>query len=353
VERAALLVWAMVLGDALAFFAPFALLRLRRLDPAPILAAGLALAGGGILVLGITVAALTSALTLSVIWGLGFLALAIAAAARRGWRFLAPVGGALGLLVLALMAWGPLHPLSGGPRAPPLPPMPPTLWALLLAGTLLLFAPRRRAIVAAVALLWWPLVIGAWRDARGDESLHRTIFMAPVAFVALAALASWAVPARAPEPPPRRLAGRQVRALAACLVGACLVLTGSSYAFAPRPSPTPPVPHPLGEVVLTQVPASGPPNATVTVCWHVNGTGTIPETGIRANASDGEPPSTYYPDNATQPSRVSLPHDLCTGVRLPATGILYVRAYARTEAIPYTSPVEEEVSASRTIEVAG
>lgn len=146
-----------------------------------------------------------------------------------------------------------------------------------------------------------------------------------------------------------------------CLLAACVVVSGAGCVGGPRQvsrehSTGQEISFQLERIVFTQVPASGPPNATVTVCWRVNGTGTIPETSVltdtaeRNSSTYGGP--TYYPDNASGPVVVSLPNDFCTGVKLPATGDLFLRAYARGNAKGTSAPrAEEALSVPETISV--
>ncbi|GEM_PF-5899234 len=194
-DPAARAVWALVFGDALAFFVPFAILRLRPVRLKPIATLVLAVAAAAVMLYAMAKAASLPSDSLALLVALGLLPLGVAAGAREGWRFVAPVGGALGLVVLALMAWGPLHPPVFLPRFPPLAPLPPRAWATLLAGTLALLAPWRWASALATALLWLALVVAGMHDAQTSELL-RAYYMAGPAFLALAALLSAAVPLR-------------------------------------------------------------------------------------------------------------------------------------------------------------
>lgn len=122
-----------------------------------------------------------------------------------------------------------------------------------------------------------------------------------------------------------------VAAGAAVLVAGCL----GSHA---SPGHAPAFPQITG-IAFTQLPASGAPNATATVCWEVEGKGTIPETGVRTDTIHPATPShpdfagpTRYPDGASQPREVSLPGGFCTRVALPASGDLYLEAYAWSSA---------------------
>jgi hypothetical protein len=201
---AALVVWALVLGDALAFFVPFAIVRLRRAWLRPVTTAILAVVAAVVMLGAAAEAASLQAASLALLLALGLLPLGVAAGARRGWRFVAPAGGALGLVVLALMAWGPLHPpIFPHDRSPPPPPLPPRAWAMLLGGTLALLVPGRWASALATALVWLALVVAGLHDAQTSELL-RAYYMAGPAFLALAALLSAAVPfrERATPPPP-------------------------------------------------------------------------------------------------------------------------------------------------------
>ncbi|MHB8604207.1 MAG: hypothetical protein ACYDCK_03040 [Thermoplasmatota archaeon] len=197
-DSAALAVWALVFGDALAFFAPFAILRLRPVKLRPIATVVLAVAAAVVMLYAVEkAAALPSGAPLALLVALGLLPLGVAAGARRGWRIVAPVGGVLGLVVLALMAWGPLHPtIYPAPQiTPPSPPLPLRAWAMLLAGTLALLVPWRSASALATAFLWLALVVAGVHDAETSE-LFRAYYMAGPAFFALAALLSAAVPLR-------------------------------------------------------------------------------------------------------------------------------------------------------------
>jgi hypothetical protein len=177
--------------DALAFFAPFAWLRLRRAAaPAPRARAPLAIAAA----VGLGIGAFAARQDPSIAelpFAVGLLLLGVAAAPRDGWRFVAPAGGALGLVVLAGMAFGPLHPLDLGPHIPPPPALTLMAWTLLAAGSLTLLAPWRWASAAAVALFGLALLA---------SEPSRSFYVGAPALMAIAALLSAALPARREGP---------------------------------------------------------------------------------------------------------------------------------------------------------
>jgi hypothetical protein len=86
------------------------------------------------------------------------------------------------------------------------------------------------------------------------------------------------------------------------------------------------------------VPTSAAAGSNFTVCWRVEGTGTVPHTAIHtddeSHAGDATATfadydkATYYPGNATGQVAVDLPGTFCTSVQVPDTaGNLYLRAH--------------------------
>lgn len=120
-----------------------------------------------------------------------------------------------------------------------------------------------------------------------------------------------------------------------CLLVACGAIASAGCIGQHQPINNSPPDIQITTVSFTQIPTSGASNATVTVCWRVNGTGTIPETAVMTDTVQPNTPDhpnyegpTYYPNNASQPAVATLPNSFCTEVKLPASGDLYLTAYA-------------------------
>jgi hypothetical protein len=207
VDRVVAMVLLSMAAPVVAFFAPFLALRLRPANLKPVATAILSVVAAAAVLYAIERAGDLDGDSALLLLALALLPLGVAAGAREGWRFVAPAGGALGLVVLALLAWGALHPPMEAPehpghQIPPPPPIAPFTWTVLLAGNLLVLVPRRWAVAVAAALLWIALV-GASMDARlgGPSELARVVPMLAPALVTLAAVLSAAIRLRKQEAP--------------------------------------------------------------------------------------------------------------------------------------------------------
>lgn len=101
-----------------------------------------------------------------------------------------------------------------------------------------------------------------------------------------------------------------------------------------------------GPTSVTLLPheATGAAGSATTVCWRVEGAGTVPHVALHVdNASHADNPSfaaykggAVYPGNATSaaPEGYALPGTFCAAVTLPDAGALYFRAHAMTSAGP-------------------
>lgn len=172
---------------ALAFFVPFVALRRRGFAPQARMRAALSIAAA--LALGVSAfAARNEPILASVPLAAGLVLLAIAAAPAQGWRLVAPAAGALGLVLLAGMAFGSLHPVERrGPDIPPLPAISVFAWTLLVVGSLALVVPWRWASAVAAAVLWYAIF---------TSELTRSFYMGAPAVMATAALLSVVAPVR-------------------------------------------------------------------------------------------------------------------------------------------------------------
>jgi hypothetical protein len=94
----------------------------------------------------------------------------------------------------------------------------------------------------------------------------------------------------------------------------------------------------ITSVAITSSPVRADPGATVTVCWQVDGRGTIPHTAAHWDTQSHGDDATFndydggasYPGNGTSPAPggYELPATFCTGLPMSATGNLYWRGHA-------------------------
>jgi hypothetical protein len=184
---------ALAAAGVLAFFVPFAWLRLGRGAPLGARTQAIIAVAATLLLGVVAFGARLDPDRASLLFPFGLALLGLAAAPRGGWRFVAPAAGALGLVILAGMALGPLLPdiFPPSPKFRPLPPLGPRSWALFVAGSLALLVPWRWASAAAAA---------AWWLALATSEPHRSFYMGVPALMATAALLSAAVPARRYHP---------------------------------------------------------------------------------------------------------------------------------------------------------
>lgn len=105
-------------------------------------------------------------------------------------------------------------------------------------------------------------------------------------------------------------------------------------------------------------PENVPANGQATVCWRVEGTGTIPHTAIHTDTEshpgnsasfsdyDGQ---AFYPDNATTAQQVTLPGNFCTAVTVGEQN-MFIRAHAMAAA-PGMVSAEREIQVRATTAV--
>lgn len=106
-------------------------------------------------------------------------------------------------------------------------------------------------------------------------------------------------------------------------------------------------------VTTRDAPASAPANASLTVCWDVQGTGRVPHVAVHTDGVSHRTSvnfedykgATYYPNNRTtpDPAGYQLPGGFCTNVTMPANGTLYVRGHAMNTPPGVLSANEEEI----------
>lgn len=107
-------------------------------------------------------------------------------------------------------------------------------------------------------------------------------------------------------------------------------------------------------VQLGEVPARAPAGSRVTVCWEVQGNGTIPRTSLLTdNAShqlsvnfEDYRGATLHPDNRTvpDPRGYALPGTFCTGVMVPENNTMYLRAHAMAQPPGVLSAEERSIT---------
>ncbi|MHB8586993.1 MAG: hypothetical protein ACYDDF_14280 [Thermoplasmatota archaeon] len=119
----------------------------------------------------------------------------------------------------------------------------------------------------------------------------------------------------------------------------------------------------VNSVTWTTIAANGTPGESLQVCWHVDGTGTIPHTAVHTDTTSRNGQgyaaytgATYYPNDASSAIAEVLPGTFCTHVILPTfaasagVGKLFLVAHAMTDAGASTYSVEKSISVAPAIQ---